>query len=170
MKTNLFLSMFVMAAIALSGCSEDQTALQINYENIGTVKGKVVFVENGREKAAANVTVYADIPYSNLVTTSTTLSGDKHFETQTDANGVFTLELPVRENTSSLSVTIQTKSVPLENETGYYEAVTQRGVSVSAGEISYISSTLKMNYMELNWDLNTTTVPGSGNNGGSGNE
>lgn len=161
--------MFVMAAMALSGCSEDQTALQINYENIGTVKGKVVFVENGREKAAANVTVYADIPYSNLVTTSTTLSGDKHFETQTDANGVFTLELPVRENTSSLSVTIQTKSVPLENETGYYTAVSQP-VRVSAGEISYISSTLKMNYEELNWDLNTTTVPGSGDNGGSGNE
>lgn len=42
--------MLVMAVMALSGCSEDQTALQINYENTGIVKGKVVFVEeSGRE-------------------------------------------------------------------------------------------------------------------------
>lgn len=177
MKTNLFLSMFVMAAMVLSGCSEDQTALQINYENTGTVKGKVVFVEeSGRERAAADVTVYVDIPYSDLVTTNSNLSGDKHFETQTDANGVFTLDLPVKENTSSLYVIVQTKSVPLENETGYYESASQYAL-ISAGEVSYVSSKLQMAFTELNWDLNTntTTVPGTGstgseNSGTSGNE
>lgn len=38
MKTKLFFSMLVMAVMALFGCSEDQTALQVNYENTGIVR------------------------------------------------------------------------------------------------------------------------------------
>lgn len=94
--------MLVMAVMALFGCSEDQTALQVNYENTGIVKGKVVFVEeSGRERIGAGVTVYADIPYSTLGDDSS-LDGDKHFETQTDGNGLFSLELPVGNGKTTL--------------------------------------------------------------------
>ena len=115
--------MLVMAVMALSGCGEDQTALQVNYENTGIVKGKVVFVEeSGRERVGAGVTVYADIPYSTLGDDSS-LDGNKHFETQTDGNGLFSLELPVGNGKTTLSgIMIKTQQVSLENESGYYEA------------------------------------------------
>lgn len=169
MKTKLFFSMLVMAVMALFGCSEDQTALQVNYENTGIVKGKVVFVEeSGRERVGAGVTVYADIPYSILGDKSS-LAGDKHFETQTDGNGLFSLELPVGNGKTTLSgIMIKTQQVSLENESGYYEAAISSVVQISKGVTTYLQNTLKMDYVELDWTLNNGT---SGNNSGtSGNE
>ena len=169
MKTKLFFSMLVMAVMALFGCSEDQTALQVNYENTGIVKGKVVFVEeSGRERIGAGVTVYADIPYSTLGDDSS-LDGDKHFETQTDGNGLFSLELPVGNGkTTLLGIIIKTQQVSLENESGYYEAAISSVVQISKGVTTYLQNTLKMDYVELDWTLNNST---SGNNSGtSGNE
>lgn len=162
--------MLVMAVMALSGCSEDQTALQVNYENTGIVKGKVVFVEeSGRERVGAGVTVYADIPYSTLGNNGN-LKGNKHFETQTDGNGLFSLELPVGNGNTTIPVeiTIQTQQVSLENESGYYQATNLSPVEISKGVTTYLPNTLKMHYQELDWTLNNGT---SGNNSGtSGNE
>lgn len=169
MKTKLFFSMLVMAVMALSGCSEDQTALQVNYENTGIVKGKVVFVEESwRERIGAGVIVYADIPYSTLGDDSS-LDGDKHFETQTDGNGLFSLELPVGNGKTTLpGIIIKTQQVSLENESGYYEAAISSVVQISKGVTTYLQNTLKMDYVELDWTLNNST---SGNNSGtSGNE
>lgn len=75
----------------------------------------MVFVEeSGRERIGAGVTVYADIPYSTLGDDSS-LDGDKHFETQTDGNGLFSLELPVGNGKTTLpGIIIKTQQVSLE--------------------------------------------------------
>lgn len=110
--------MLAAAAIALTGCNK-QTELEINYGKTATVQGKVTLVQSGQEdKAAADVKVYAQIAYADLVTTNPweTPTGNKIFETKTDGEGKYSFELPVVDAGTEVTFYTETKI----EENGYY--------------------------------------------------
>ena len=132
--------MLAAAAIALTGCNKDQTELEINYGKSAIVKGKVLLKENASAtaKAGANIKVYAQIEYSELVTTNTTLEGTKTFETTTDAEGKYQFELPVTDKGTDIS-SIYTETVEVEN--GYYKSTSSNRVTnCKPNIISYVDN------------------------------
>ena len=132
--------MLAAAAIALTGCNKDQTELEINYGKSAIVKGKVLLKENASAtaKAGANIKVYAQIEYSELVTTNTTLEGTKTFETTTDAEGKYQFELPVTDKGTDIS-SIYTETVEVEN--GYYKSTSSNSVTnCKPNIISYVDN------------------------------
>ena len=110
--------MLAAAAIALTGCNK-QTELEINYGKTATVQGKVTLVQSGQEdKAAADIKVYAQIAYADLVTTNygETPEGNKIFETKTDGEGKYSFELPVVDGGTTVNIFTESKST----EEGFY--------------------------------------------------
>lgn len=155
MRLKFFFSMLAAAAIALTGCNKDQTELEINYGKSAIVKGKVLLKENASAtaKAGANIKVYAQIAYSDLVTTSTDdnnqgagtytaynskIQGFKTFETTTDAEGKYQFELPVTDKGTDIS-SIYTETVEVEN--GYYKSTSSNRVTnCKPNIISYVDN------------------------------
>ncbi len=128
--------MLAAAAIALTGCNKDQTELEINYGKSAIVKGKVILNDGtSTTKAGANIKVYAQIKYADLVTTNTTLEGTKTFETITDTEGKYQFELPVKDNGTNIS--IYTETVEVEN--GYYASKTGNANNCKPNIISYVT-------------------------------
>ncbi len=128
--------MLAAAAIALTGCNKDQTELEINYGKSAIVKGKVILNDGtSTTKAGANIKVYAQIKYADLVTTNTTLEGTKTFETITDTEGKYQFELPVKDNGTDIS--IYTETVEVEN--GYYASKTGNANNCKPNIISYVT-------------------------------
>ncbi|MBU3809375.1 MAG: hypothetical protein H9802_13330 [Candidatus Phocaeicola faecipullorum] len=136
MRLKFFFSMLAAAAIALTGCNKDQTELEINYGKSAIVKGKVILNDGtSTTKAGANIKVYAQIKYADLVTTNTTLEGTKTFETITDTEGKYQFELPVKDNGTDIS--IYTETVEVEN--GYYASKTGNANNCKPNIISYVT-------------------------------
>ena len=136
MRLKFFFSMLAAAAIALTGCNKDQTELEINYGKSVIVKGKVILNDGtSTTKAGANIKVYAQIKYADLVTTNTTLEGTKTFETITDTEGKYQFELPVKDNGTNIS--IYTETVEVEN--GYYASKTGNANNCKPNIISYVT-------------------------------
>ena len=128
--------MLAAAAIALTGCNKDQTELEINYGKSAIVKGKVILNDGtSTTKAGANIKVYAQIKYADLVTTNTTLEGTKTFEAITDTEGKYQFELPVKDNGTNIS--IYTETVEVEN--GYYASKTGNANNCKPNIISYVT-------------------------------
>ena len=128
--------MLAAAAIALTGCNKDQTELEINYGKSAIVKGKVILNDGtSTTKAGANIKVYAQIKYADLVTTNTTLEGTKTFEAITDTEGKYQFELPVKDNGTNIS--IYTETVEVEN--GYYASKTENANNCKPNIISYVT-------------------------------
>lgn len=108
MRLKLFFSALAVAAIALTGCNK-QTELEINYGKTATVQGKVTLIQTGQEdKAAADVKVYAQIPYNQLVSNNNN-TGNKLFETTTDSEGKYSFELPVIDNGTDVTIFTESK-------------------------------------------------------------
>lgn len=108
MRLKLFFSALAVAAIALTGCNK-QTELEINYGKTATVQGKVTLIQTGQEdKAAADVKVYAQIPYNQLVSNNNN-TGNKLFETTTDSEGKYSFELPVIDNGTNVTIFTESK-------------------------------------------------------------
>ena len=136
MRLKFFFSMLAAAAIALTGCNKDQTELEINYGKSAIVKGKVILNDGtSTTKAGANIKVYAQIKYADLVTTNTTLEGTKTFETITDTEGKYQFELPVTDKGTNIS--IYTETVEVEN--GYYASKTGNANNCKPNIISYVT-------------------------------
>lgn len=104
MRLKLFFSALAVAAIALTGCNK-QTELEINYGKTATLQGKVTIFDkdNSTSQVASGVKVYAEVSYSDMITTSTTgtPAGKKTFETTTDENGVYSFDIPVTDKRST---------------------------------------------------------------------
>ncbi len=108
MRLKLFFSALAVAAIALTGCNK-QTELEINYGKTATVQGKVTLIQTGQEdKAAADVKVYAQIPYNQLVSNNNN-TGNKLFETTTDSEGKYSFELPVIDDGTNVTIFTESK-------------------------------------------------------------
>lgn len=108
MRLKLFFSALAVAAIALTGCNK-QTELEINYGKTATVQGKVTLIQTGQEdKAAADVKVYAHIPYNQLVSNNNN-TGNKLFETTTDSEGKYSFELPVIDGGTNVTIFTESK-------------------------------------------------------------
>ena len=128
--------MLAAAAIALTGCNKDQTELEINYGKSVDLRGHgIIKEETSTTKAGANIKVYAQIKYADLVTTNTTLEGTKTFETITDTEGKYQFELPVKDNGTNIS--IYTETVEVEN--GYYASKTGNANNCKPNIISYVT-------------------------------
>ena len=107
-----------------------------NYGKSAIVKGKVILNDGtSTTKAGANIKVYAQIKYADLVTTNTTLEGTKTFETITDTEGKYQFELPVKDNGTNIS--IYTETVEVEN--GYYASKTGNANNCKPNIISYVT-------------------------------
>lgn len=135
MRLKFFFSMLAAAAIALTGCNKDQTELEINYGKTATVQGKVTLVQSGQEdKAAADVKVYAQIAYADLVTINPweTPTGNKIFETKTDGEGKYSFELPVVDDGTTVNIFTESKST----EEGFYGSADATVTDLTQGLIA----------------------------------
>lgn len=154
MRLKFFFSMLAAAAIALTGCNKDQTELEINYGKTATVKGKVTFLQTGQEdKVAADIKVYAEIAYADLVTTNNWLEGNKIFETKTDSEGKYSFELPVVDGGTTVNIFTESKST----EEGFY----RRADATVNNLIQGVIAVRDLN-MTFNQNATTKTVKISG--------
>ena len=147
MRLKFFFSMLAAAAIALTGCNKDQTELEINYGKTATVKGKVTFLQTGQEdKVAADIKVYAEIAYADLVTTNNWLEGNKIFETKTDSEGKYSFELPVVDDGTNVNIFTESKNT----EEGFYGRADATVTNLTQGSIA-------VRDLNMTFNQNTTT-------------
>ncbi|WP_308756792.1 hypothetical protein [uncultured Bacteroides sp.] len=108
-----------IVTVALSSCSEDQTSLSINdIQGKATIIGSFVYNDGqtyssstttpvSPDKPAMNVKMYVKIENSSL-SPNNNAQGYTTFETSTDANGEYEIEIPAVEN--GVEVSIQAES------------------------------------------------------------
>ena len=149
MKLKLFFSMMALAAMVFTGCNK-QTELEINYGKTATVIGKVeLSKDNSDNTPATNTKVYAKIEYSELITGENPV-GNKTFETTTDTEGRYTLEIPVIDE--GTDVTIYTKT-NITND-GYYEGA-ETSVRDLTPDQTEFAQDMVMSFTSFNEDDNT---------------
>ncbi|OJV38703.1 MAG: hypothetical protein BGO29_04285 [Bacteroidales bacterium 36-12] len=103
MNFKSFIILFLATSLfVLHGCTEEQSELNLSsIENFVTISGKVVY-NTGVDAESTNYTlettrpaagrkVFVEVAYSQYVSGST---GNKIFETETDENGEFSIEIP----------------------------------------------------------------------------
>ena len=121
--------------------------MEINYGKTATVQGKVTLVQSGQEdKAAADVKVYAQIAYADLVTTNNWLEGNKIFETKTDSEGKYSFELPVVDDGTTVNIFTESKST----EEGFYGSADATVTDLTQGVIA-------VRDLNMIFNQNTTT-------------
>lgn len=108
-----------IATVAFSSCTEDQTSLSINdIQGKATIIGSFVYNDGqtypgstttsvSSDKPAMNVKVYVKVSNASLSSNSNA-KGYTTFETSTDANGEYEIEIPAVEN--GVEVSIQAES------------------------------------------------------------
>ncbi|MCM1309571.1 MAG: carboxypeptidase-like regulatory domain-containing protein [Bacteroides sp.] len=123
MKTFKYLVAAVVAAFVMTGCSEEQTAFDVdNVPGRSIIKGHVEYttgttVVNG--KFAYNYVPAANLDLQIIVNNSdygTGLNGQSVFETTTDAAGNYSIEIPAP-LTKSSNVSIQSSAFEAECNT-----------------------------------------------------
>lgn len=141
MRLKLFFSALAVAAIALTGCNK-QTELEINYGKTATLQGKVTIFDkdNSTSQVASGVKVYAEVSYSDMITTSTTgtPAGKKTFNTTTNEDGIYTFQLPVTEAAYTNDIRLYTELKEIEGKFYIGEAtVSSSSFSETPNDITY---------------------------------
>ena len=111
MKHLTKLAFAILTVLTFSACSEDQTAFNIEkVPGRATVQGTITYNEGATVsggklsysyKPAADLKVFITVDNSSY---DDNLSGSTVFETTTDANGKYSLEIPVPDYNVNISV------------------------------------------------------------------
>ena len=133
MKHLTKLAFAILTVLTFSACSEDQTAFNIEkVPGRATVQGTITYNEGATVsggklsysyKPAADLKVFITVDNSSY---DDNLSGSTVFETTTDANGKYSLEIPVPDYNVNISVrtaqfkgTHSTIKLPMSAETWF---------------------------------------------------
>jgi len=111
MKSKLCLyALVALLLIGISGCKKvEQTELNIDScQYKATIQGIVLYpagitLNNQESVPASDVNVFVDVPYSYY---SATASGIKRFETTTDSQGKFSIDIPVTVNSAQITIRV----------------------------------------------------------------
>lgn len=163
MKKTLLLA--AMAIFALVGC-EKQAQSELDLADVqqnATVSGQVVaYIDQAKNPTAvqpmANIRIYFEVA-ANLYTTGAT--GNKQFETVTDANGNFTITVPTGSKSISGKLKTDDFKTTQGEKTVYYEAYeSPAAITVNAGDVRIESIKISKDAL-LSECIGTATVEGT---------